>query len=94
MSIDFRWSVDRGALKKALDKFKKTFDARSNIPVLACVEVTPDLFHGGELALYGRFRIALNFPDLKMTGANSFMKIMESPEAIRKAMVVAAGGKE
>ena len=49
MSIDFRWSVDRGALKKALDKFKKTFDARSNIPVLACVEVTPDLFHGGAL---------------------------------------------
>ena len=46
------------------------------------------------IALYGRFRIALNFPDLKMSGANSFMKIMESPEAIRKAMVVAAGGKE
>jgi hypothetical protein len=46
------------------------------------------------IALYGRFRIALNFPDLKMSGANSFMKIMESPEAIRKAMVAAAGGKE
>lgn len=46
------------------------------------------------IALYGRFRIALDFPDLKMSGANSFMKIMESPEAIRKAMVAAAGGKE
>ena len=46
------------------------------------------------IALYARFRIALNYPDLKMAGANSFMKIMESPEAIRKAMVVAAGGKE
>lgn len=46
------------------------------------------------IALYARFRIALDFPDLKMAGANSFMKIMESPEAIRKAMVVAAGGKE
>lgn len=46
------------------------------------------------IALYARFRIALDFPDLKMTGQNSFMKIMESPEAIRKALVVAAGGKE
>lgn len=46
------------------------------------------------IALYARFRIALNFPDLKMAGQNSFMKIMESPEAIRKALVVAAGGAE
>lgn len=46
------------------------------------------------IALYGRFRIALNFPDLKMTGQNSFMKIMESPEAIKKALIQAAGGKE
>ncbi|MCX7180640.1 MAG: hypothetical protein NTX56_18380, partial [Proteobacteria bacterium] len=46
------------------------------------------------LALYARFRIALDFPDLKMAGQNSFMKIMESPEAIRKALVSAAGEKE
>jgi len=46
------------------------------------------------IALYARFRIALSFPDLKMSGSNSFMKIMESPEAIKKAMVQAAGGKE
>jgi len=46
------------------------------------------------IAQYARFRIALNFPDLKMSGANSFMKIMESPEAIKKAMIQAAGGKE
>jgi hypothetical protein len=46
------------------------------------------------IALYGRFRIALSFPDLKMSGSNSFMKIMESPEAIKKAMIQAAGGKE
>ena len=46
------------------------------------------------ITLYGRFRIALNFPDLKMSGSNSFMKIMESPDAIKKAMVQAAGGKE
>jgi hypothetical protein len=46
------------------------------------------------ITLYGRFRIALNFPELKMSGSNSFMKIMESPEAIKKAMIQAAGGKE
>lgn len=37
-------------------------------------------------ALYARFRIAINFPDLSMMGSNSFMNIMDSPEAIRKAL--------
>jgi hypothetical protein len=37
-------------------------------------------------ALYARFRIAINFPDLSMMGANSFMNIMDSPEGIRKAL--------
>ena len=44
-------------------------------------------------ALYARFRIAIDFPDLSMMGSNSFMNIMSSPEAIRKALVQAAGGK-
>ena len=44
-------------------------------------------------ALYARFRIATSFPDLSMMGKNSFMNIMKSPEAIRKALVQAAGGK-
>lgn len=44
-------------------------------------------------ALYARFRIAANFPDLSMMGSNSFMSIMSAPEAIRKALVSAAGGK-
>ena len=37
-------------------------------------------------ALYARFRIAINFPDLSMMGKNSFMNIMNAPEAIRKAL--------
>ncbi|GAB5605530.1 hypothetical protein TK5_16100 [Sideroxyarcus sp. TK5] len=37
-------------------------------------------------ALYARFRIAINFPDLSMMGKNSFMNIMQSPEAIRGAL--------
>ncbi len=44
-------------------------------------------------ALYARFRIAIDFPDLSMMGSHSFMNIMSSPEAIRKALVKAAGGK-
>ncbi len=37
-------------------------------------------------ALYARFRIAINFPDLSMMGKNSFMNIMKTPEAIREAL--------
>jgi uncharacterized protein (DUF302 family) len=44
-------------------------------------------------SLYARFRIAISFPDLSMMGDNSFMKIMESPEAIKKALTMVAGGK-
>lgn len=44
-------------------------------------------------ALYARFRIAINFPDLSMMGKNSFMNIMESPAAIERALTLAAGGE-
>jgi len=43
--------------------------------------------------LYARFRIAINFPDLSMMGSNSFMNIVESPEAIKKALTKVAGGE-
>lgn len=45
-------------------------------------------------ALYARFRIAISFPDLSMMGANSFMNIMKSPEAIREALALTAGGRK
>lgn len=44
-------------------------------------------------ALYARFRIAINFPDLKMMGDNSFFRIMDAPDEIEKALTLAAGGK-
>lgn len=44
-------------------------------------------------ALYARFRIAIDFPDLSMMGDNSFMNIVESPEAIKKALTATAGGQ-
>ena len=43
-------------------------------------------------ALHARFRIAINFPDLSMMGANSFMNIMPSPDAIQESLTKAAGG--
>jgi hypothetical protein len=44
------------------------------------------------VALHMRFRMAVHFPGLKMMGANSFMKLMSSPEAIRKTLAEAVGG--
>ena len=44
-------------------------------------------------ALSLRFRIAMNFPDLSMMGANSFMNIMGSPPAFQKAVTEVSGGK-
>ena len=44
-------------------------------------------------ALHARFRIAINFPDLSMMGSNSFMNIMPSPDAIKEALTITAGGE-
>ncbi len=44
------------------------------------------------VAMHMRFRMAVHYPDLKMMGDNSFMKLMPSPEAIRKALTEAVGG--
>lgn len=45
------------------------------------------------IALRGRYRIALYFPDTKMAGAHGFTKIMSAPGGIRAALTAAAGGK-
>jgi len=42
-------------------------------------------------ALYARFRIAINFPDLKMVGAHSFMNIRCAPDAIVSALKQVTG---
>jgi hypothetical protein len=44
------------------------------------------------VALHMRFRMALHYPDLKMMGANSFMKLRPSPAAIEVALKGVAGG--
>lgn len=51
------------------------------------------LVSGDEVeALHARFRIAMNFPDLSMMGANSFMNIMPTPDAIQDSLTKAVGG--
>ena len=43
-------------------------------------------------ALHPRFRIAIDFPDLRMVGEQSFYSIMSSPVEINKALVEGVGG--
>lgn len=40
-----------------------------------------------------KFRIAINFPDLEMIGEHSFVGIMNSPVAIRDALIQGSGGE-
>lgn len=44
------------------------------------------------IALRGRYRIALHFPDTSMMGEHGFTKIMSSPSGIRRALEAVAGG--
>ena len=46
---------------------------------------------GKVYALNARFRIAASFPDLSMSGDNSFMRIMSSPDAIKKSLSLTSG---
>ncbi len=50
------------------------------------------LVTGGDItALAGRFRIAINFPDLGMIGSHGFTSIMCAPGSIRQALEAVAG---
>ena len=43
------------------------------------------------IALRGRYRIAVHFPDTSMAGSHGFTKIMSSPGGIKKALKAVAG---
>ena len=45
------------------------------------------------IALRGRYRIALHYPDTKMMGARGFTKIMSAPKGIKFALKAVAGKK-
>ena len=47
---------------------------------------------GGDVeALHLRFRMAVHFPDLKMMGSNSFMRLRRSPNAVGEALMQVTG---
>ena len=48
---------------------------------------------GEAFALHGKFRIAMNFPDLSMMGSHSFMNIRCAPDSIEASLRAVAGGK-
>ncbi|OOG22478.1 hypothetical protein B1C78_14890 [Thioalkalivibrio denitrificans] len=51
------------------------------------------LVNGGEVeALHMRFRMAVHFPDLRMMGSHSFMRLRRSPAAIGEVLTRVAGG--
>ena len=45
------------------------------------------------IALRGRYRIAVHFPDTSMAGKHGFTKIMSSPGGIKKALEAVAGNE-
>lgn len=49
--------------------------------------------NGQVRALAPRFRIAVDFPDLRMTGEHGFTRLMATPDAIRKTLTEVAGGE-
>ena len=46
---------------------------------------------GRVFAMHPRFRIALDFPSMKMVGKNSFMSLTQTPTTIEKVLKIAAG---
>ncbi|OOC48956.1 hypothetical protein [Thioalkalivibrio versutus] len=53
------------------------------------------MVRGGEVeALHMRFRKALHFPDLRMLGDNSFMRLRSSPGALEETLKAVAGHQE
>ncbi|MFP4607811.1 MAG: hypothetical protein ACLFP7_09295 [Thiohalospira sp.] len=73
--------VGKGGDAYVMDKID--FTAHKHTPHLP-YEVLVD---GNEVkALAAKFRIAMNFPDLDMTGDNSFMAIRPAPDAIKEAL--------
>ena len=51
------------------------------------------MVEGGRIiALRGRYRIAVHFPDTSMMGERGFTKIMSAPGGIKRALTLVAGG--
>ena len=79
--------------KLSADAFiMKTIDFK---PIKSSAHLPYEILVTGKraIALSAKFRIALSFPDLAMTGDNSFMDIMSSPGEIADVLKAAARNK-
>lgn len=66
-------------------------------PVLSHMAQLPYeiLVHEGVVsALHPRFRLALNFPDVKMVGERSFLQLRDAPDQIHAALKLLASDKQ
>ena len=61
------------------------------MPGVASDEAQSTTVSAGVFALFGKFRIAVNFTDLKMMGSHSFMNIRCAPDAIEDALKKVVG---
>jgi len=93
----FGVAIDKGdPASGARDTDKKVMDIIDFGPYRATAYLPYELMVMGDkaIALGGRYRIALNFPDTRMMGAHGFTKIMSSPGGIKKALTAVASPPE
>jgi len=77
----------------AKDTDKEILDIIDYKEIRATAYLPYELLVSGDqaIALRGRYRIAVNFPDTSMAGKHGFTKIMSSPGGIKKALKAVAG---
>jgi hypothetical protein len=74
------------------DKFQMTVVDHGAYSAIAYLPYEIMVKDNEVIALHMRFRMAVNFPSLRMAGKNSFFSISQSPEIIQKALTLAVGG--
>lgn len=79
---------------EALDT-RKTMDIVDHLPLKRTAYLPYEIMVDGKkiIAMHARFRIAVNFSDLKMFGKHGFGKLFSTPGAYRKAFTKVSGGK-
>ena len=77
----------------AVDTDKAILDIIDFAPIRSTAYLPYELMIQGKqvIALAGRYRIAVHFPDTKMVGAHGFTKIMSAPGGIKDALEAVAG---
>lgn len=79
---------------EALDT-RKTMDIIDHLPLKRTAYLPYEIMVDGNkiIAMHARFRIAVNFYDLKMFGKHGFGKLFSTPTAYQKAFTKVSGGK-